>query len=155
MRNQVAAADAPASRAATINSANVDDWREIEARIAADEVDVLLISPERLNNPRLPGGRPALARGSGGPPWSSTRRTASRTGATTSGPTTGASRDVLAGLGDDVPVLAATATANQHVEADVATQIGTATRTFRGSVLDRPSLHLSVVQLPTSAEQLA
>ena len=53
-----------------------------------------------------------------------------------------------------MPVLAATATANQRVEADVAAQIGRQTVTYRGS-LDRPSLHLSVVSLATSAEQLA
>ncbi len=53
-----------------------------------------------------------------------------------------------------MPVLAATATANQRVEADVAGQIGDGTRTFRGS-LDRPTLHLAVAEIPTAAEQLA
>src|SRR5690606_16113645 len=53
MRNQVAAAAKAGIRAETINPANLDDWRTIEDRIRADEVDVLLISPERLNNPRF------------------------------------------------------------------------------------------------------
>ena len=52
-------------------------------------------------------------------------------------------------------MLAATATANDRVERDVAAQIGSDTLTFRGS-LDRPSLHLgAVVDLPTSAHRLA
>jgi len=153
MRNQVAAAQKAGIRAATINSANVDDWREIEGRIAADEVDVLLISPERLNNPRFRVEvLPSLAAAVGLlvideahciSDWGHDFRPDYRRIA-----------DVLAGLGADVPVLAATATANSRVEGDVAAQIGTDTATFRGS-LDRPSLHLSVVQLETSAEQLA
>lgn len=153
MRNQVAAAERAGIRAATINSANVDDWREIEGRIAADEVDVLLISPERLNNPRFRADvLPSLAASVGLlvvdeahciSDWGHDFRPDYRRIA-----------DVLANLSPDVPVLAATATANARVEADVAGQIGTNTRTFRGS-LDRPSLHLSVAVLPTSAEQLA
>ena len=55
---------------------------------------------------------------------SSTRRTASATGATTSGPTTGASARILAALPAGVPVLATTATANDRVVADVAEQLG-------------------------------
>src|SRR5699024_10638653 len=62
--------------------------------------------------------------------------------------------DVLSSLAPDVPVLAATATANERVEADVAAQVGDGTRTFRGS-LDRPTLHLAVARLPTAAEQMA
>ncbi len=153
MRNQVAAAEKAGIRAATINSANIDDWREIEGRIARDEIDVLLISPERLNNPRFRSEvLPSLAASVGLlvideahciSDWGHDFRPDYRRIA-----------DVLAGLGADVPVLAATATANSRVEADVAAQIGTETVTYRGS-LDRPSLHLSVVSLPTSAEQLA
>ncbi|MGI8754284.1 MAG: RecQ family ATP-dependent DNA helicase [Acidimicrobiales bacterium] len=153
MRNQVAAAKKAGIRATTINSANVDEWRKIEACIAADEIDVLLISPERLNNPRFRADvLPQLAASVGLlvvdeahciSDWGHDFRPDYRRIA-----------DVLAALASDVPVLAATATANQRVEADVATQIGSATRTFRGS-LDRASLHLSVVRLPTSADQLA
>jgi ATP-dependent DNA helicase RecQ len=153
MRNQVAAAQKAGIRAATINSANIDDWREIEGRIAADEVDVLLISPERLNNPRFRNDvLPSLTAAVGLlvideahciSDWGHDFRPDYRRIA-----------DVLAGLGTEVPVLAATATANSRVEHDVATQIGQETVTFRGS-LDRPSLHLSVVDLATSAEQLA
>ena len=51
MRDQVAAAERAGIRAVTMNSANVTQWDEIEARVRAGEVDVLLVSPERLNNP--------------------------------------------------------------------------------------------------------
>src|SRR3954452_17850274 len=51
MRNQVEAAARAGIRARTINSANLEEWAEITAEIHAGEVDVLLISPERLNNP--------------------------------------------------------------------------------------------------------
>ena len=51
MRNQVAAAANAEVHAATINSANPEEWADIEERVAAGEVDVLLVSPERLNNP--------------------------------------------------------------------------------------------------------
>src|ERR1700716_4089889 len=50
MRNQVAAAERAGVRAATINSANVGDWDVVQAAVVAGEVDVLLVSPERLNN---------------------------------------------------------------------------------------------------------
>src|SRR6185312_5652030 len=51
MRNQIEAADRAGIRARTVNSANTDDWDQIYAEIAAGDVDVLLVSPERLNNP--------------------------------------------------------------------------------------------------------
>src|SRR5215469_5034078 len=49
MRNQIAAAERAGIRARTINSANIDDWDAVRAEIGADAVDVLLVSPERLN----------------------------------------------------------------------------------------------------------
>jgi ATP-dependent DNA helicase RecQ len=123
MRNQVAAAERAGIRAATINSANIDDWRTIEAAIRADEIDVLLISPERLNNPRFRVDvLPSLAASVGLlvideahciSDWGHDFRPDYRRIA-----------DVLSGLAPDVPVLAATATANERVEADVAAQIG-------------------------------
>lgn len=51
MRDQVAAAERAGIRAVTMNSANVTQWDEIQAQVAGGEVDVLLVSPERLNNP--------------------------------------------------------------------------------------------------------
>ncbi len=53
MRDQLAAAARMGLAAATINSTNPDDWRSIEAATQRGEVDLLLISPERLNHPRF------------------------------------------------------------------------------------------------------
>ena len=50
MRNQIAAAERMGVRAATINSNNENDWTEVEVKLARDEIDILLISPERLAN---------------------------------------------------------------------------------------------------------
>src|SRR5512138_611816 len=51
MRNQIAAAERAGIRAVTINSTNIEQWEPIHDAIRAGEVDVLLVSPERLNNP--------------------------------------------------------------------------------------------------------
>src|SRR5690349_23350687 len=51
MRNQIAAAERAGIRAVTINSTNIEQWEPIQDQIRAGEVDVLLVSPERLNNP--------------------------------------------------------------------------------------------------------
>ena len=87
MRNQIAAAQRMGVRAATINSDNVDDWTQVEAALARGEVDILLISPERLANERfrtqvLAGIAAQISM------LSSTKRIAFPTGATTSARTT-------------------------------------------------------------------
>src|SRR5690349_25081556 len=51
MRNQIAAAERAGIHAVTVNSTNVEEWQAVSERIAAGAVDVLLVSPERLNNP--------------------------------------------------------------------------------------------------------
>src|SRR6476660_8811235 len=51
MRNQVAAAERAGIRATTVNSSNVDQWQEVYDDVKNGHVDVLLVSPERLNNP--------------------------------------------------------------------------------------------------------
>src|SRR5882724_7678960 len=53
MRNQIEAAERMGTRALTINSDNKDDWESIETAIRRDQVDILLISPERLANARF------------------------------------------------------------------------------------------------------
>jgi len=50
MRNQIAAAIRMGVRAVTINSENREEWQAVEAALARNEVDMLLISPERLAN---------------------------------------------------------------------------------------------------------
>ena len=54
MRNQIAAAEKMGVRAATINSNNTDKWDEVEDQVRSDKIDVLLISPERLANDKIP-----------------------------------------------------------------------------------------------------
>src|SRR3954447_1116958 len=51
MRDQVAAASRAGLRAATLNSSNFDEWDEVERALKAGDLDVLLVSPERLANP--------------------------------------------------------------------------------------------------------
>src|SRR3954449_10215371 len=146
MRDQVAAAERSGLRAVTLNSANIDDWSSIESRIAADEVDVLLISPERLNSagfrsrvlpelaPRV--GLLVVDEAHCLSDWGHDFRPDYRRLAS-----------VLERLSAGTPVLATTATANERVSRDVAAQLGTDTLTLRGS-LDRESLALSVVPTP-------
>src|SRR5947209_8777266 len=51
MRNQIDAAARAGITARTINSANLDEWDQVAEEVRAGAVDVLLVSPERLNNP--------------------------------------------------------------------------------------------------------
>ncbi|MHA3700608.1 RecQ family ATP-dependent DNA helicase [Jatrophihabitans sp. YIM 134969] len=153
MRNQVTAAERAGIRAVTINSANVEEWSEVYGRIHAGEVDVVLVSPERLNNPDFRDQvLPKLAAATGLlvvdeahciSDWGHDFR-----------PDYRRIRTMLADLPADIPVLATTATANARVTADVAEQLGSDTLVLRGS-LDRSSLRLGVVSLPTAAERLA
>ncbi len=158
MRNQVAAAERAGIRAATINSANVEDWTAIQAEIASGAVDVLLVSPERLNNPEFRDTvLPKLAAEAGLlvvdeahciSDWGHDFRPDYRRIAT-----------LLTDLPPGVPVLATTATANARVVTDVSEQLGEAGHAdpalvLRGS-LDRESLHLAVVRLASNAHRLA
>ncbi|MFE5940579.1 RecQ family ATP-dependent DNA helicase [Streptomyces sp. NPDC056470] len=157
MRNQVEAAARAGIRARTINSSNTEEWETVQEEVAAGEVDVLLVSPERLNNP---GFRdevlPRLAAATGLlvvdeahciSDWGHDFR-----------PDYRRLRTMLAELSAGVPVLATTATANARVTADVAEQLGTGAGTdalvLRGP-LDRESLSLGVVRLPDAAHRLA
>ncbi|MCP2264018.1 RecQ family ATP-dependent DNA helicase [Promicromonospora thailandica] len=164
MRDQIAAASRAGIRAVTINSANMTEWDEVHAAIARGEVDVLLCSPERLNNP---GFRdevlPRLAADAGLvvideahciSDWGHDFR-----------PDYRRIRTLLADLPAGIPVLATTATANERVTQDVAEQLavhadGAADEdvlVLRGA-LDRESLHLAVLELgdqPTRVAWLA
>jgi ATP-dependent DNA helicase RecQ len=152
MRNQVESAAKAGIRARTINSANLEEWDEITAEIRAGAVDVLLISPERLNNPDFRDNvLPGLAASTGllvvdeahcVSDWGHDFR-----------PDYRRLRTFLAGLPDRTPVLATTATANARVTADVADQLGDAL-VLRGP-LDRDSLRLAVLELPSAAHRLA
>ncbi len=159
MRNQIDAAARAGITAHTINSSNTDEWDAVEAALATSSVDVLLISPERLNNPDfrdrvLPGlaariGLLVVDEAHCVSDWGHDFR-----------PDYRRIRDALARLPADVPVLATTATANQRVVTDVADQlaVGPDGVTFdvlvqRGT-LERESLRLGVLRLPNPEDQL-
>jgi ATP-dependent DNA helicase RecQ len=152
MRNQVEAAARAGIAARTINSANLDEWDEITAEVHAGAVDVLLISPERLNNPDFRDTvLPKLAATTGllvvdeahcVSDWGHDFR-----------PDYRRLRTLLDDLAPGTPVLATTATANARVTADVAEQLGDAV-VLRGP-LDRESLRLGVLDLPGAAHRLA
>jgi ATP-dependent DNA helicase RecQ len=153
MRNQIAAAERAGIRAVTINSTNLEDWETTHDAIRAGEVDVLLVSPERLNNP---GFRdevlPRLAATCGLlvvdeahciSDWGHDFR-----------PDYRRIRTLLDDLPVGIPVLATTATANARVTSDVGEQLGEGVLVLRGS-LDRESLRLGVVHLKTAQQRLA
>lgn len=157
MRNQVEAAARAGVHARTINSSNAEEWDEIRAEIGAGAVDVLLVSPERLNNPDFRDQvLPELSAATGLlvvdeahciSDWGHDFR-----------PDYRRLRTMLADLPQGVPVLATTATANARVTADVAEQLGTGGTSdalvLRGP-LDRESLSLNVLRLPDAAHRLA
>ncbi|MGW3507602.1 RecQ family ATP-dependent DNA helicase [Streptomyces sp. NPDC000994] len=157
MRNQVEAAARAGIHARTINSANTEEWDTVQGEIAEGTVDVLLVSPERLNNPDFRDQvLPKLAAATGLlvvdeahciSDWGHDFR-----------PDYRRLRTMLTELPPGVPVLATTATANARVTADVAEQLGTGdafdTLVLRGP-LDRESLSLNVLRLPDAAHRMA
>jgi ATP-dependent DNA helicase RecQ len=158
MRNQIAAAERLGIRAHTVNSTNRDAWEQVRALLADDAIDLLLISPERLNNPQFRDAMlPLFAERVGLlvvdeahciSDWGHDFRPDYRRLA-----------EMLERLPDGVAVLATTATANDRVVADVEAQLraghaAAPLRTYRGP-LGRSSLRLEVVELPGQAERLA
>ena len=158
MRDQVAAARRAGVRAAAISSANPTEWGDIEQGLAADSLDVLLVSPERLVNPRFREEQlPHLVERCGLlvideahciSDWGHDFR-----------PDYRRLRDLVAELDPAVPVLATTATANSRVVADVEEQLGVTAAdgspvlTLRGP-LTRDSLRLGCLRLPDDRARL-
>ena len=152
MRDQVAAAGRAGLRAATVNSANVADWQPAFDALGADELDVLLVSPERLANPRFADTALPLLAKTGLlvvdeahciSDWGFDFR-----------PDYQRLTHLLAATAPGSPVLATTATANARVTADVAAQLGADTLVLRGP-LARASLRLSVVPGLDGVERFA
>jgi len=153
MRNQLDAAARAGVVAVTINSSNQDDWADLERQIRAGEVDLLLISPERLQNDRFRETvLPDLVREVGMlvvdeahciSDWGHDFRPDYRRIAR-----------ILQQLPATVPVLCTTATANDRVIADIVEQLGDELEVLRGT-LERDSLRLAVVELRAPAERLA
>jgi ATP-dependent DNA helicase RecQ len=163
MRNQVAAAERLGLRAHTINSTNRDAWTEIQGHLDRDDVDLLLVSPERLNNPQFRSNMlPVFAEKVGLlvideahciSDWGHDFR-----------PDYRRIQDMLERLPSTVAVLCTTATANDRVVDDVTAQLGRGSgedgdrgdqqlRTYRGP-LTRDSLRMEVVDLPDKADRL-
>jgi ATP-dependent DNA helicase RecQ len=153
MRDQIRMAQRLGVRAETMNSQNEADWQEIEDALEADEIDVLLVSPERLANEHFRTQTLARIQREIGlfvvdeahciSDWGHDFR-----------PDYRRIRALVQRLPATVPLLATTATANDRVIADVTEQLGTELLVIRGP-LGRDSLHLQVVKLPTQAERLA
>jgi ATP-dependent DNA helicase RecQ len=164
MRDQLAAASRMGLRAATVNSTNVEEWAAVEAAVTAGDVDLLLVSPERLNHPRF--RREILD------------RIVARVGMLVIDeahcisdhghdfrPDYRRLRDVLDALvrarTTAVPVLACTATATDRVVDDVAEQLASRPDGTHGEVavlrgsLARDTLHLQVLHLPSHEQRLA
>ena len=164
MRDQIAAAARAGVRAVKIDSTNAHEWGDVLAQLDRDEVDVLLVSPERLNNPsfrdeRLPELIPRIGllvvdEAHCISDWGHDFR-----------PDYRRLRELIARMPAGVPVLATTATANSRVVADVAEQLGASAAdaagtgsadvlTIRGP-LARTSLRLGVLRLPDAPTRLA
>jgi ATP-dependent DNA helicase RecQ len=153
MRNQILMAERAGVRARTINSENRDDWEQIHEAIERDEVDLLLVSPERFNNPAFRADvLPTVAARSGllvideahcisdwGHDFRPDYRRLVR---------------VLELLPPGVPVLCTTATANDRVIEDVQAQLGAELTTLRGP-LARESLALQMLETSPQPERLA
>lgn len=153
MRNQIAMAERIGTRAVTIHSANQKDWAQVEDELRCDACDILLISPERLNNPRFINQvLPDIAGKIGlfvvdeahcisdwGHDFRPDYRRITR---------------ILRMLPAGVPVLGTTATANNRVVADVVSQLGPNLSLLRGP-LARESLRLQAIYLANQSERLA
>ncbi len=153
MRNQIAAAERMGVRAVTLHSGNRDDWPAIEARILADDVDIILISPERLANTHFQSDvlAPVAQRiamlvideahciSDWGHDFRPQYRLIER---------------MVRTLPANLRLLATTATANDRVLADLTAVLGPDIALSRGG-LNRTSLTLQTIRLPGQAERLA
>ncbi|MFT9067231.1 MAG: RecQ family ATP-dependent DNA helicase [Acetobacter syzygii] len=153
MRNQIAAAERMGVRAATINSDNMDDWTVVEGKLAKGEIDILLISPERLANERF---RTQVLAGIAAQismlvideahcisDWGHDFRPHYRL-----------LERIVKTLPPNLRLLATTATANNRVMEDLAAVLGPKLEVSRGD-LNRTSLSLQTIRLPSQAERLA
>lgn len=153
MRNQIAAAARMGVRAAAIHSGDEVNQEEVEARIRRDEVDILLITPERLANEHFRAE--VLARiaeriallvideahciSDWGHDFRPDYRRLER---------------IVRTLPPNLRLLATTATANNRVMDDLNTVLGPNLSTCRGD-LNRPSLLLQTIRLPQQSERMA
>lgn len=153
MRNQIAAARRMGVRAETINSDNRDEWASVEDSIRQNRVDIILISPERLANQQFLANVLANAASRISllvideahciSDWGHDFRPHYRL-----------LERIVRYLPANMRLLATTATANNRVINDVTQVLGTNLHISRGD-LNRPSLTLQTINLPSQAERLA
>ena len=153
MRNQITAAERMGVRALTIHSENKEDWETVEEKLARDEVDILLISPERLANEHFRNdvlgpvaGRISLlvvdeahCISDWGHDFRPHYRFIER---------------IVRQMPANLRLLATTATANNRVLADLQTVLGPNLTLSRGD-LSRSSLLLQTIRIPSQAERMA
>ena len=153
MRNQIAAAERMGVRAATINSDNQDEWKSVEAKLRRNEVDILLIAPEKLGND-----------------WFNTEVLAGIAGQISLmvideahcisdwghdfRPHYRLLERIARTLPANLRLLATTATANDRVMEDLVAVLGPNMKVLRGD-LNRSSLTLQTMRLPSQAVRLA
>ena len=153
MRNQIEAAERMGVRAEMITWANRDDWLKVEEALDRDEVDILLVGPERFANERfrtkvLPGiaDRVSLLvidECHCISDWGHDFR-----------PDYQRIERVAQNLPRNVPLLATTATANDRVMRDLRNVLGRTLKIQRGPQA-RPSLALQTIRLPRQSQRLA
>lgn len=153
MRNQIAAAERMGVRAATINSDNQEEWKSVEAKLRRNEVDILLIAPEKLGND-----------------WFNTEVLAGIAGQISLmvideahcisdwghdfRPHYRLLERIARTLPANLRLLATTATANDRVMEDLVAVLGPNMKVLRGD-LNRSSLTLQTMRLPSQAVRLA
>ena len=152
MRNQLLATEKLGVRAATIHSENVAEWGGVEAALANDGLDLLMVSPERLANPEFMQKLLPLLQGRVGlfvvdeahciSDWGHDFR-----------PDYRRILQVMELLPPGVPVLCTTATANDRVVRDIETQIPQL-HVLRGPLV-RSSLRLYNIRLAHQSDRLA
>lgn len=153
MRNQVAAARRAGVRAVTLNSSNHADHPQILTDILANNVDLILVSPEKLANDQFVANYIAPITDSVGmlvvdeahciSDWGHDFR-----------PDYKRIVRILGRIPEGIPVLATTATANDRVVADVTSQLGDNVGVYRGPLI-RSSLALDSVKIDDPAARLA
>lgn len=153
MRNQIEAAERIGLTAETINSSNRDEWDRVEQDVRRGDVDLLLISPERLSNEEFRNrvlnhiadrvGLFVVDEAHCISDWGHDFR-----------PDYQRITRILQALPGNVPVLATTATANDRVVDDVAEQIGPGVTVSRGP-LARASLRLQNIEMKSPTDRMA
>jgi ATP-dependent DNA helicase RecQ len=153
MRNQIAAAEKIGVKAATINSSNNEEWERVKHQLLANQIDILLISPERLANQDFLENILLPISGKIGlfvvdeahciSDWGHDFR-----------PDYRRIIRILQALPPNISVLATTATANNRVVNDLKSQFGSTLKISRG-VLTRNSLQLQNIYIPSQAQRMA